>query len=88
MSEYNTDYVRFRCPKKEDFVVHHNSLHRYGVCKECKLISVKVFDDEKPYPGSSASILIAGFDWIAKHFKKDRKNVINVSVGGNPGEYC
>jgi cerevisin len=58
----------------------------YGVCKQCKVISVKVFTDDWPYPASSESILIAGFEWVAKNFKKDRKTVVNVSVGGNPGQ--
>jgi cerevisin len=68
------------------FVAGVAAARDYGVCKHCKIISVKVFTDDKPYPQSSESILIAGFEWIAKNFKKDRKSVINVSVGGNPGQ--
>jgi subtilisin family serine protease len=56
---------------------------KYGVCKACSVRSVKVFTDSGD---CSASILIAAFDWIAKHYNSTRVNVINISVGGDPGE--
>jgi subtilisin family serine protease len=67
------------------FVAGVAAAKTYGVCKECKVVSVKVFKDNGD---CSASILIAGFDWVAKNFDKSgkRKSVINVSVGGDPGE--
>jgi subtilisin family serine protease len=57
----------------------------YGVCKECNIISVKVFTDDGD---CSASILIKGFEWVMNHFKDsaDKGHVINISVGGDPGE--
>lgn len=55
----------------------------YGVCKQCKIISVKIFTDGGD---TSASPIIAAFNWVAKHFNKGRKIVINISVGGDPGE--
>ena len=64
----------------------------YGVCKACRVRSVKVFTDGGD---CSAAILIAGFQWIAEHHaNKTRRagngtataTVINVSVGGDPGE--
>lgn len=59
------------------------SAQHYGVCKECKVISVKIFKDNGD---CSASLLIAGFQWVLNNFKKDRGSVINISVGGAPGE--
>ena len=56
---------------------------KYGICKKCNIISVKVFTDSGD---CSASILIAAFDWVAKHFNTTRVSVINISVGGDPGE--
>ena len=65
------------------FVAGIAAAANYGICKLCKVISVKVFTDSGD---CSAGILIKAFDWVAKNFNKSRKNVINISVGGDPGE--
>lgn len=55
----------------------------YGVCKQCNIISVKIFTDAGD---TSASPIIAAFNWVAKNYNRMRKIVINISVGGDPGE--
>jgi len=56
---------------------------KYGICRQCQVISVKVFKDNGD---CDASILIKAFNWVAKNLNKARKSVINISVGGDPGQ--
>ena len=67
------------------FVAGVAAATEYGVCKLCSVISVKVFTDGGD---CSAAILIKAFDWVAAQYKAkpNRTVVINVSVGGDPGE--
>jgi len=55
----------------------------YGVCKECRIISVKIFKDNGD---CTATTIINGLNFVFKHFNATRGTVINISVGGDPGE--
>lgn len=55
----------------------------YGICKACNLVSVKIFTDGGD---CSAAIIIRGFQWVMQNLDPKKKIVINISVGGDPGE--
>ena len=69
------------------FVAGVVAAKNYGVCKTCNVISVKIFTDDGD---CSASIIIAGFNYIIQQVKsgahQGKKILINISVGGDPGE--
>jgi len=55
----------------------------YGICKACNIISVIAFDDDHE---CSASTILASFQWVLSNAIAERKSVVSISLGGDPGE--